>query len=393
MVYREQAVAALKHANKIEERLVNTFRESIRFLGVERFWKLRRQPFEYVLLDDDGAETDVSIKFTGCDNPENLKSFKARRGSFRYVWFEEATNFGQIREVNNLIQTFARGFGKHTIILTYNPPIQSSNWVNREFSVPRGEVYKRTDHAVYSEYLFKVVGLESRVRQVVHHSTYLDVIAAGHADWLGSQFIGDAERYRETNETYYRWAYLGEVVGTNANVFPNVRTFDRDKFDLPVREVFRGFDWGYGGPDPCAYSEWMFDRPNKRIYCLGEFGTPGMSIEDIVAEMKVFNKHNFPVFADSAVPLLNRQLLNSGLNIEDVKKGPDSVRAGVKWLQSLTGIFIDPCLTPNVYREFQQYEYIVDRDDNVTSGLPDANNHWIDSTRYALSLEIKYNLT
>lgn len=135
-------------------------------------------------------------------------------------------------------------------------------------------------------------------------------------------------------------------------MFPNVRTFDRDKFDLPVREVFRGFDWGYGGPDPCAYSEWMFDRPNKRIYCLGEFGTPGMSIEDIVAEMKVFNKHNFPVFADSAVPLLNRQLLNSGLNIEDVKKGPDSVRAGVKWLQSLTGIFIDPCLTPNVYREF-----------------------------------------
>lgn len=42
MVYRESAVAALKHANKIEERLVNTFREAIRFLGVDKFWKLRR---------------------------------------------------------------------------------------------------------------------------------------------------------------------------------------------------------------------------------------------------------------------------------------------------------------------------------------------------------------
>lgn len=91
----------------------------------------------------------MSIKFTGCDNPENLKSFKARRGSFRYVWFEEATNFGSVREINNLIQTFARGQGQHTIILTYNPPVQSSNWVNIEYSVPRGVIYKRTDHAVY----------------------------------------------------------------------------------------------------------------------------------------------------------------------------------------------------------------------------------------------------
>lgn len=34
----------------------------------------------------------------------------------------------------------------------------------------------------------------------------------------------------------------------------------------------------------------------------------------------------------------------------------------------------------------------MDKDDTVTSGLPDNNNHWIDSTRYALSLEIKYSL-
>lgn len=175
-------------------------------------------------------------------------------------------------------------------------------------------------------------------------------------------------------------------------MFTNICTFDRSKLDLPVREVFRGFDWGYGGPDPCAYSEWMLDRRNKQIYCLCEFGTPGMSIEDVASEIRSFNPHNFPVFADSAVPLLNRQLQNKGINIENVRKGPDSVRGGIKWLQSLSGIYIDPCLTPNVYREFSQYEYIVDKDDTVTSGLPDNNNHWIDSTRYALSLEIRYSM-
>ena len=123
MVFKESAVAAVKYANKIEERLVNTFRDTIRYMGVEQFWKLRRAPFEYVLLDEFGKETDVSIKFTGCDNPDNLKSYKSRRGGFRYIWFEELTNFPNIKEVNNLIQTFARGQGKHCVIMTYNPPI------------------------------------------------------------------------------------------------------------------------------------------------------------------------------------------------------------------------------------------------------------------------------
>jgi phage terminase large subunit len=104
MVYKESAVAAVKYANKIEERLVNTFRESIRYLGVEQFWKLRKSPFEYVLLDDKGKETDVSIKFTGCDNPEDLKSYKPRRGSFRYIWFEELTNFRSF--LSNFLQIY-----------------------------------------------------------------------------------------------------------------------------------------------------------------------------------------------------------------------------------------------------------------------------------------------
>lgn len=392
MAFKESAVAAVKYANKIEERLVNTFKESIRYLGVEQYWKLRKSPYEYVLLDDNGKETDVSIKFTGCDNPDNLKSFKPRRGSFRYVWFEELTNFPSLKEVNSLIQTFARGKGKHVVVMTYNPPMQASNWVNKEYNTPVGEILGYDNNYCYTEFEFEVLpGQVEKVRQVVHHSTYIDVIESGHADWLGTTFIGEAKRSEVENNKYYRWAYLGEVVGTDANVFFNIRDWDGDKSKLDIREVFRGFDWGYGGPDPCAYTEWYYDRRNKFIYALGEFSKPKMEIDDIAFKVKTMNKHNFPVYADSASPILNTQLRNKGMNVLDVKKGPDSVRAGIKWLQDLNGIYICKYITPEIYREFTSYEYIVDKDDQVTAKLPDAGNHTIDSTRYGFCNEIRYD--
>lgn len=391
MVFKESAVACVRYANKIEERLVNTFRESIRYLHVEQYWKLRKSPFEYVLLDDDGNETNISIKFTGCDNVDSLKSFKPRQGSFRYIWFEELTNFSSLKEVNSLIQTFARGKGKHTVIMTYNPPMQSSNWVNKEYDAPVGTILGFSSNYCFTEFEFEVYeGHFEKIRQLVHHSTYLDVIHSGHSDWLGTTFIGTAKQSEKENPKYYRWAYLGEVIGTEANVFWNISDWDGDNKQLEIREVFRGFDWGLGGPDPCAYVEWFYDRRNKNIYALNEFAKPKMEVEDIAFEIKQLNKHNFPIYADSQAPILNNQLRNKGVDVLNVKKWPDSVRAGIKWLQSLNGIYICKYLTPHIYKEFKEYEYILDKEDNVTSKLPDENNHTIDSTRYAFVDEIRY---
>ena len=391
MVSKRSAVAALKHANKIEERLVNTFRESIYYLGVEKFWKLRRSPFEYVLLDDKGNETDVSIKFTGCDNPEMIKSYKPRRGSFKYIWLEELTNFSSFKEVENICDTLGRGLGEHVIIMTYNPPIETSNWCNKEYNNIKGEILDVKGKTIYTEYEYEATpGVKKKIRQIVNKSSYLDVIESGHADWLGDLFIGRAEKLKVDNPKMYRWMYLGEVVGTDANVFDNIHEWDGDKAQLDIREVFRGLDWGYGGPDPTAYVEWYYDRRNRYLYALNEYVKPKMSVADIAFEIKQLNTHNFPVTADSANKVLNNELRNKDVNILDAKKGPDSVRAGIRWLQDVNGIFISKLLTPYIYKEFKEYEYIVDKEDNVTSQLKDEDNHTIDSTRYAFENEIKY---
>lgn len=390
MVYKQSAVCLVKYNNKVYERLVTTFTDSLKYMKLQNFWKLRRSPYEYVLLNEDGSESDVSIKFTGADNPETLKSYKGR-SPFRYVWFEEVTNFTSKKEVDNLIQTLGRGVGKHCILMSYNPPQHTSSWVNKEYDSPEGIILGHDSNYCYTEFTFSVGDKEETVRQLVHHSTYLDVINAGHADWLGSLFISEAEKSKENNPRYYKWAYLGEVVGTDANVFNNIKDWTGDTSNLAISEVFRGLDFGLGGPDPTAYVEWYYNRKDRTLYALNEFCKSKMSIDDISFNIKQFNKHNFPIYADSATPILITQLTQKSINAIAVKKRPDSVRAGVSWLQGLNGIYIDKYKTPSIYKEFKNYEYLLNKEEEVTAELADKDNHTIDATRYALNLEIKYD--
>ena len=55
----------------------------------------------------------------------------------------------------------------------------------------------------------------------------------------------------------------------------------------------------------------------------------------------------------------------------------------MKWLQRRK-IVIDRKRTPHAYDEFVNYEYERSKDGEIISGYPDANNHLIDATRYAL---------
>ena len=91
------------------------------------------------------------------------------------------------------------------------------------------------------------------------------------------------------------------------------------------------------------------------------------------------------VTCDSAEPKSISDLKSYGAyGARPAKKGADSVQYSMKWLQSLNHIYIDPKRCPETYKEFIEYEYERDKDDEVISGYPDANNHSIDSIRYGL---------
>ena len=70
------------------------------------------------------------------------------------------------------------------------------------------------------------------------------------------------------------------------------------------------------------------------------------------------------------------------------KKGADSIRHGIKWLQDLDGIYI-PDEYVEVYNEFISYMYKQDKHGNPTDGY-EGSDHYIDATRYALEEFIVY---
>ena len=390
MIYKCSAVCVSKRQNLLRSRLVEKIVEAIDRMGLSRYWKWRRSPDELVLLDEYGKETNHSIKFIGMDDPKNKKSFGARDGSFRYCFIEECSDFSSIDEIQMIEQTMLRG-NTGCLILAYNPPLFSSNWVNKAFNKPVGRALGYDSDYYYYDFEYEVLN-EKRTRSIlVHHSTLYDIVKTPLRRHI-ENLVGQAEQSKIENERYYKWAYLGSVEGgDDARVFWNIHDWDGDVTGLKLNTLNRGLDHSNGGQDPTTGVVWYFDRRNNRLYAIDEFYGSKMSIEQTAQAIKLINRHNFPVYADSAVPILNTQLNTRGLNIIGAKKPPGSVEAGIKWLQSLNGIYICRQKTPNIYREFNGYEWEITKDEVITHNLPDKDNHTIDATRYAFSIEIKYD--
>ena len=72
------------------------------------------------------------------------------------------------------------------------------------------------------------------------------------------------------------------------------------------------------------------------------------------------------------------------------KKGPDSVKWGVRFLsEEVEEIVIDPARCPATKREFYGYELELDREGAPMARYPDRDNHSIDAVRYALEDAIR----
>ncbi len=89
--------------------------------------------------------------------------------------------------------------------------------------------------------------------------------------------------------------------------------------------------------------------------------------------------------ADSAEPKSIAELKSFGMKIKAAKKGPGSVEFGIKFLQDLEAIIIDPERCPLAAKEFINYSLEMDRNGIVKNKFPDKDNHSIDATRYGLS--------
>lgn len=402
MSYKQSAVCVLNTDKKIGEVFVPTLTDAMERMGVTKYWKLRRCPFEYVLLDGNGKETNVSIKMASGRDPKSLKSMKPRLGSFRYVWFEEAANFDSVDQITSIINSLARGEGQSTIIFTYNPPKSNTSWVNEEWEYLHGDLISANQDLhldVIKKTKTSETGEEYTYSEMISHTTYLDVCRAGHSSWIGPTLMAQILDIKDTKPDLYKLEYLGIPGGGETSVFPNLVQWDgifdssNNAFNSDIR---RGLDFSNSGSnykntaDPHSYVEWAYDKSSKSIYLINGF-SKNCGIAELARDVEKYNKHCFKVSTDGAVGITT-ETLNAQLKspcCAPAIKGPDSIRAGIMWLQDLNAIYICKYKTKEAFEEFSKYEYLLDKDDKVTTKLPDKNNHSIDATRYAFVDDIR----
>ena len=343
------AVVLRKVRNTIKNSVYPQIQWGIERLGVIDRYKFITSPHEITYMP-----TGQKILFFGLDDPAKVKSIKLPFGYVGIVWFEELDQFSGMEEIRNVLQSLLRGGSTYWVFCTYNPPKSRNNWVNEEI-------------------------LADDEDRLVHHSTYLQV----PRDWLGEQFILEAEKLKAKSEILYRHEYLGEVTGTGGAVFDNVEDMAMsDELVGNFDRLYYGLDFGFA-VDPLAFVGMHYDTKHEDLYIFDEIYQQKLTNAK-AAQMilqKIGNKH---IIADSAEPKSIAEMKAAGVFISGAKKGPDSVDYGVKWLQGRRRIYIDKRRCPNTYREFVSYEYERNRAGQYISAYPDANNHAIDAVRYGL---------
>lgn len=341
--------------NEIRDSVYSQLKWAINKLGVDHLFKFYVSPFKIVY-----EPTGQQILFKGADNPKKIKSIKLATGYMKFAWFEEVDQFGGMEEIRNLLQSIFRGTTKHQIAyFSYNPPKSARSWTNAETKIPKKG-------------------------RMVHYSDYRDV----PREWLGETFIANAEHLKETNEDAYNHEYLGMETGTGLEVFNNVTLRPiTDKEISLFDHRFQGLDFGYAA-DPLCFEEAHFDEKKKRLYMFFEISGIGMKNSHF-AEQLTDDQRAEVTMTDSAEPKSIDELRDEyHVNVIGAKKAPGSVEHGIKYLQDLEEIIIDPIRCPLAAKEFINYSLDVNRFGEVISKYPDKDNHSIDSMRYSLSLQI-----
>ena len=304
------------------------------------------------------------ILFSGLDDVEKVKSITPKQGVITDIWCEEATeiSYEDIKQLRKRLRGIASYGGKKVrkrIILTFNP-IYKTHWLVKEFFTPNNWSDDQR------EFL----------------SDRLSILKTTHID---NDFLDEEDHLlleEETDKYWYQvytlgnWGILGDAIFTNwrtADLTDRIHSFDR---------IRNGLDFGYSA-DPNAFVRIHYDKPGKKIYIFDAWQERKLTNPMIAERLKpIIGKET--IFCDSAEPKSITELQSDGIDARPVKKGKDSVMHGIKWLQKHE-IIVDESLQ-GVINELNTYQWKKDKDGNALP-IPCGEDHFLDSTRYALEVE------
>lgn len=339
-----------KVGNTLRDSVYEQIEWAIDALGVSDLWESLLSPMQHIY-----KPTGQKILYRGLDKAKKTKSVKTSKGYIKYLWFEELDEFAGIEEIRTVQQSVLRGGSKFVVFKSFNPPISKNNWANTYVNEPRGDSYRyKSDYTTVSP------------------------------EWLGQQFIDDAEYLKQTNERAYNHEYLGLAVGLGTNIFDliEIRRITDEEIET-YQSIYQGQDWGWF-PDPKAFIRLAYVPNKQQVVLLDELGGCKIKNSTMAEQIKQkgYNDYIISCGVDEEESIVDFK--DAGLPARRAIVTPGSRKYTFEWLQCRT-IVIDPLRTPRAYKEIINYEHEVDANGEVIADYPDGKDHWIDAIRYATS--------
>lgn len=299
---------------------------------------------------DNGAQ----ILFLGLDDTEKIKSLTPKVGVLTDIWMEEATEcrYEDMKQLEKRL----RGHSPHKKRLTMSfNPVSRGHWIYRHF----------------------FMGWQEGQRELVE-----DELLILKTTYLDNRFLTDDDRrnYEGERDAYFRSVYtLGEWGEQAGAVLPNWHAEDLSELKMSADRLRHGLDFGYCH-DPAAAVRLHADIGRGKIYVLEELWAKGLSNEELARRLKGFCGRQ-PIVCDSAEPKSIAELRRYGLAALPARKGPDSLRHGLRFLQGMDIIVDLGCV--NMMEELEGYRWRKAADGSSLP-IPHGADHLLDAMRYAL---------
>lgn len=171
---------------------------------------------------------------------------------------------------------------------------------------------------------------------------------------------------------------LGIRASDEATIYKEWKEFNEE--DKPTEYDYRllVLDFGFSS-DPAAAAEMIFDGNN--IYITELIYETGLLNEGLAEILLPHQDDETYCVCDSAEPKDIVDLRGLGLNAVPAKKGPDSIRHGIKRVKSFK-LHVNK-KSVNLQNEFRKYKYKKDEATGDILKIPvDKDNHLMDAIRY-----------
>ena len=383
-------LALRKYSNTLKTSVYAEIANAIINLGVEDKFQMLTNPMEIRLKG-----TKSVIKFANLNTAEDygkVKSIKWPGGYCRFIWWEEADQFQNKHDVDQILLSLYRGGEIFETIFTYNTPFSPSHWLNVGWRNEREMKSEGRHEKVY----FKHVNLYDIPRGIVPEQVY-----------------EMAEAMREENLQEWKHVIMGEIGDPKTLVFPLIEPMRYEDVEWDAKEnwclnspsnwrICIGCDYGYR-PDPTALTVSIYNKIMKILWVIDECVGVGWSEDGIYEHVKeVLDRRGGKVGKKLGLNINISSLINSeidnriidglrskGLNIYPVKKMSGSRDISYQFLTGgygdLRKIWVDTEQCPVTWAEMVGAEFPI-REINgkeiIIQEFPTVNDHTLDSLRY-----------